>query len=100
MKPKILVTRQVFPEVVARLAQHFEIDHNASDDIMSPDLLRRRADGCTGVIRFLTEEIDAAFLDACPTAKFGSNIALGYNHIDIAQLTKRGVGATNTPGGL
>ncbi|HEX9392978.1 MAG TPA: D-glycerate dehydrogenase [Usitatibacteraceae bacterium] len=100
MKPKILVTRQVFPEVVARLAQHFEVDHNASDDIMSPELLRRRADGCTGVICCLTEKIDAAFLDACPTVKVVSNIAVGYNNIDIAEVSKRGVMATNTPGVL
>ena len=97
MKPKILITRQVFPEVVAALAQHFEVDHNASDDIMSPAQLRQRACDCAGVICCLTEKIDAAFLDACPTVKMLSNIAVGYNNIDVVEAKKRGVKASNTP---
>ncbi len=100
MKPKVLITRQVFPEVVARLSQHFEVEHNASDDIMAPEQLRSRAKGCAGVICCLTEKIDAAFLDACPTVKVVSNIAVGYNNIDINEVSKRGVMATNTPGVL
>lgn len=100
MKPKILISRQVFPEVVARLAEQFEVDHNASDDILSAEALRARAQGCAGVLACLTEKIDAAFLDACPTVKAVSNIAVGYNNIDVAEATKRGVMATNTPGVL
>ena len=100
MKPKLLITRQVFPEVVAKLAQHFDIDHNASDDIMSAEQLRQRARDCVGVLCCLTEKIDAAFLDACPNVKMVSNIAVGYNNIDIVELKKRGVKASNTPGVL
>ena len=100
MKPKILITRRVFPEIVAALSQHFEVDHNASDDIMSAEQLRNRAQGCAGVICCLTEKIDAAFLDACPTVKVVSNIAVGYNNIDVVEAKKRGVKATNTPGVL
>ena len=100
MKPKILVTRQVFPEVVAALSQSFVVDHNVSDDIMSADALRARAAGCVGVMACLTERIDAAFFDACPTVKVVSNIAVGFNNIDVAEATKRGVKVTNTPGVL
>ncbi len=100
MKSKILITRQVFPEVVAALSQQFDVDHNASDDVMSPDALRARAQGCFGVMTCLTEKIDTAFFDACPSVKVVSNIAVGYNNIDIAEATKRGVKVTNTPGVL
>ena len=100
MKSKILVTRQVFPEVVAALADQFEVDHNASDDIFTADALRVRAQGCAGVVACLTEKIDAAFFDACPSVKAISNIAVGYNNIDIAEASKRGVMITNTPGVL
>ena len=65
MKPKILITRQVFPEIIAALSQQFEVDHNESDDIFSADVLRTRAQRCAGVIACLTEKIDAAFFDAC-----------------------------------
>ena len=97
MKPKILITRQVFPEVVAALTQQFEVDHNESDDILSAGALRERAKGCAGVIACLTEKIDVAFFDACPTVKVVSNIAVGYNNIDVAEASKRGVKVTNTP---
>ncbi|MEQ1515923.1 MAG: D-glycerate dehydrogenase [Usitatibacteraceae bacterium] len=100
MKPKILISRRVFPEIVELLAQHFEVDHNESDDILSAEALRARAKGCVGVLACLTERIDAAFLDACPTVKVVSNIAVGYNNIDVSEARKRGVMATNTPGVL
>ena len=100
MKPKILITRQVFPEIVAMLLQQFEVDHNESDDILTVDTLRGRARGCAGVMACLTEKIDTAFFDACPTVKVVSNIAVGYNNIDVAEAKKRGVMVTNTPGVL
>jgi glyoxylate/hydroxypyruvate/2-ketogluconate reductase len=90
----------VFPEIVALLSQRFEVDHNLSDDIFSADVLRARAQGCAGVVACLTEKIDAAFFDACPTVKAVSNIAVGYNNIDVPEASKRGVMVTNTPGVL
>ena len=100
MKPKILLTRRVFPEIVAQLSQQFELDHNESDHILNAETLRVRAQGCLGVVACLTEKIDAAFFDACPSVKVVSNIAVGYNNIDIAEAGKRGVMVTNTPGVL
>ena len=100
MKPRILITRQVFPEIVESLSASFDVDHNASDDILTPEALRARAAGCIGVIACLTEKIDAAFFDACPSVKVVCNIAVGYNNIDLAEASKRGVMATNTPGVL
>ena len=100
MKPKILITRQVFPEVVAGLATSCEVDHNESDNIFSAGELRARAQNCVGVISCLTEKIDAAFFDACPTVKVVSNIAVGYNNIDVPEASRRGVKVTNTPGVL
>ena len=100
MKSKILITRRVFPDIVTLLSQQFEVDHNESDDILSADALRGRAHGCAGVLACLTEKIDAAFFDACPTVKVVSNIAVGYNNIDVALASKRGVMVTNTPGVL
>ena len=100
MNPKILITRQVFPEVVSGLAKTYDVDHNDSDNIFSPEELRTRAKGCAGVIACLTEKIDAAFFDACPTVKVVSNIAVGYNNIDVNEASKRSVMVTNTPGVL
>ena len=100
MRPKILITRQVFPEVIEALSQSFDVDHNECDEILTAEALRARAAGCVGVIACLTEKIDAAFFDACPSVKVVCNIAVGYNNIDIAEASKRGVKVTNTPGVL
>jgi lactate dehydrogenase-like 2-hydroxyacid dehydrogenase len=100
MKPIVLITRQVFPEIVAMLAQHFVVDHNETDEILTAEALRSRARGCAGVVACLTEKIDAAFFDACATVKVVSNIAVGYNNIDVTEASKRGVMITNTPGVL
>jgi glyoxylate/hydroxypyruvate/2-ketogluconate reductase len=100
MKPKLLVTRAVFPEVIAHLSAHADVDHNAGDEILSPAELYARAQGCAGVVACLTEKIDAAFFDNCPTVRAVSNIAVGYNNIDLAEASKRGVKITNTPGVL
>ncbi len=100
MKPKILITRQVFPEVIDFLSADFEIDYNEADDIFSADTLRARAQGCAGVMCALSEKIDAAFLDACPSVKVVANIAVGHNNIDSAAAKARNVKATNTPGVL
>ncbi len=98
--PKILITRQVFPEVIDFLSADFEIDYNASDVVLSTDALRERAASCVGVLCCLTEKIDRIFLDHCPAVKVVSNIAVGYNNIDVVEAKNRGVKITNTPGVL
>jgi len=47
-----------------------------------------------------SDKIDAAALDAAPRLKAVCNVAVGYNNIDLAACTARGILATNTPGVL
>ena len=100
MKPRILVTREVFDETLDYLAQHCEVDSNQQDSPLSPDALAQRLAGRDGVMCCLTDRIDAMLLDACPQLKAVANIAVGYNNIDLAACTARGIMATNTPGVL
>jgi len=100
MKPKILVTREVFDETLAYLAQHCEVEANQQDVAFSPDALAQRLAGKDGVMCCLTDRIDSGLLAACPQLKAAANIAVGYNNIDLAACTARGVMATNTPGVL
>ena len=100
MKPKILLTRRVFGDVVASLSIDFDVDHNQSDDILSPEQLRERARDCVGVMAFISDKIDTAFFDACSTVKVIANTAVGYNNIDVVAATTHQVKITNTPGVL
>jgi len=96
-KPSILSTRATFPETLARLREHFEVEHNPDDTIWPAQELHRRLQGKQGVMSTGTERIDAALLDACPQLKAVCNVGVGYNNVDVAACTARGVVVCNTP---
>jgi gluconate 2-dehydrogenase len=100
MKPKILVTREVFDETLAFLAQHCDVESNQQDAPFSPETLAQKIADKDGVVCCLTDRVDAKLIERCARLKVVSNIAVGYNNIDIAACTVRGVLATNTPGVL
>jgi len=100
MKPKILVTREVFDETLAYLGQHCEVESNQADVPFTADTLAQRLRDKRGVMCALTDRIDGAILARAPQLKVVANIAVGYNNIDVAACTARGVMATNTPGVL
>jgi gluconate 2-dehydrogenase len=96
-RPRVLVARRVFDSVVQRLAAHFDVDFNADDAIWSKADLIARLQGKDGAFITGSERIDAEVLDACPQLKAVCNMAVGYNNIDLAACTARGVLASNTP---
>ena len=100
MKPKILVTREVFDEVLEYLSQHFEVTSNQSDVPMDPGTLSDKLSDKEGAVITLSDRIDASLLSHCPNLKAVCNIAVGYNNIDLEACTKAKVMATNTPGVL
>ncbi|MBI4192306.1 MAG: D-glycerate dehydrogenase [Betaproteobacteria bacterium] len=100
MKPKVLVTREVFDETLEFLARACEVESNQRDIPLSPGQLAQRLADKQGVVCSLTDRIDENLLHDCPQLKVASNIAVGYNNIDLAACTARGVMATNTPGVL
>jgi len=95
--PKILIARAIFPDVVARLAQHFEVQSNQADESWTPDQLIQKLKGKQGLFSTGTERIDAALLAACPDLKICANMAVGYNNFDLEAMTGAGVLATNAP---
>jgi gluconate 2-dehydrogenase len=97
LKPKILVARRVPAAVLDLLAAHFEVDAVPGDDALSPAELRERLAGKAGVFVTGTVSVDAGLLAACPELRVVSTMTVGYNHIDLAACTARGVLVTNTP---
>ena len=94
------MTREVFDETLAFLAQHCEVESNQEDRAFEPEALARRLADKDGVMCALTDRIDDKLLARCPKLKAVANIAVGYNNIDLPACTARGVMATNTPGVL
>ena len=96
-KPRILVARSIFPETIARLEEHFEVDSNPNDESWSKARLIEKLQGKLGVFTTGSERIDAEVLDACPDLKICANMAVGYNNFDIDAMTAHGVLGTNAP---
>jgi gluconate 2-dehydrogenase len=96
-KPSILVARAVFPEVIDRLRQHFDVEHNQSDEAWPREQMPARLQGKAGVFTTGAERIDAELLAACPQLRICANMAVGYNNFDLPAMTAAKVLATNTP---
>ncbi len=99
-RKKVLVARQVFPEVVEALRARFEVEHNDEDRPWPPEELARRLRGVDGLLSSVMDRVDETVLAGGDRLTVVSNIAVGTNNIDIPACTKRGVKVTNTPGVL
>jgi glyoxylate reductase len=98
MKPKVLVTREIAPDAIARLKQHFVVFANQKDDPVTPRQLLQKLKGMDGAVTLTTDTIGDEVLAKNPQLKIVSNVAVGYNNLDVRAGTKRGVMMTNTPG--
>jgi len=85
---------------VQSLAQKFEVVHNEEDRPWVGEELAQRLAGASAAMTTVMDRFDAALLERCPKLKVISNIAVGYNNIDVAECTRRGIRVTNTPGVL
>ncbi len=96
-KPAVLVCRAVFPDIVDRLREHFEVEDNPSDEVWSPTELIRRLQGKAGLFITGTQPIDTALLQACPELRAVCSMAVGYNNVDLPACTAHGVLVSNAP---
>ena len=72
MKPKVLVTREVFDETLDYLAQHCEIDSNQQDVPLTAAALAQRLADKDGLMCCLTDRIDSAHAErVCSRAQSG-----------------------------
>ena len=96
-RPKLLVTRSVFPEVIEHLEAMFEVESNPQDDLWSADTLRAKAADKDAIFVVTSDKVDEALLQACPRLRMVATGSVGYNHIDLAACARQGVAVTNTP---
>ena len=96
-RPSILISRVLPEEAVARARSRTEVDLHEGDRPLGRTELIARLKGRQGLVCLITDAIDAPLLAACPDLKVVANVAVGFNNIDVAEATKRGVVVTNTP---
>jgi glyoxylate reductase len=99
-KPKVFVSRRIPAAGLDRIVQQCDAEVWPEQMPPSYDVLRQKVAGCDGLVSLLTDRIDAALLDAAPRLKVVSNYAVGFNNVDVAAATARGVAVGNTPGVL
>ena len=92
---KILVARGIFPDVIERLKQYFEVDWN-NGEVLGADELKRRLADKDGALT-AGDMIDASVFAAAPRLRVVSNMAVGYNNFDMAAFNAASVLGTNTP---
>lgn len=99
-KAKVFVTRGLPESTIERLAPHCELD--VWPDFMPPDYatLTEKTRQRDGLLSLLTDRVDAQLMDAAPKLRVISNLAVGYDNIDVDAATQRQIPVGHTPGVL
>ena len=94
---RIVVAHRVHDTVRARLSTIGEVIENSGDAPWDRDTMMAHCCDADAMMAFMTETVDAAFLDACPKLQHIAGALKGYNNLDVAACTERGVVITNVP---
>ncbi len=99
-KPKVYVTREL-PERGSRIIKE-RFDAEVWPEYAAPpkNVIIGKAAKVDALATLLSDKIDAEVFDAAPNLKIVSQLAVGFDNIDVKEATRRGIYVTNTPGVL
>ena len=97
MKPKVILTHRVHPEVIELLAEHCEVVPNPTPETLPLDEILQRAKDAEAIMTFMPDRVDEAFLRACPRLRVVGCALKGYDNYDVEACTRHGVWITNVP---
>ena len=100
MAQKILVTGNLPGEVMNPLKERYGVEAHAEDRPMERRQILSRIADKDGLLCMITDAVDEELLGRAPRLKMIANMGVGYNHIDVAAATRRGIPVANTPGVL
>lgn len=99
-KAKVFATHRLFEPARKILQENCEVEYWEKPERPPREEVLRRVKDKEGLVCLLTEKVNDELLQAAPKLKIAANVAVGFDNIDVAACTKRGVVATNTPGVL
>ncbi|GAB2549696.1 2-hydroxyacid dehydrogenase [Rhodanobacter koreensis] len=94
---RVWVSRPLFPEIVTKLDQHFEVVAESTDQKRTTEQLKKILAGFDGALLGLNDRVDAAVLEDNNRLKAIANLGVGYNNLDIPAITRASIIASNTP---
>lgn len=94
----VFATRKLPEEISTSLKQHVNLtEWHSAEQPMTKEELLEAVQEADGIISVLSDPLDADVLQAAPNLKVISQLAVGFNNIDVQEATKRGIRVTNTP---
>jgi glyoxylate reductase len=100
-KKKIYITRRIPDEAIKLLQEHFHVEINPQDRVLTREELLQSVKGKDAVLCVITDKVDKEVFEAAGVkCRIFANYGVGYNNIDIASATENNVIVTNTPGVL
>lgn len=100
MKPKVYVNRLIPEEALKKLAQSCDYRIWEGELTVPRDVLLKEVPEIDALLSLLTDKIDAPIMDAAPKLRVISNMAVGFDNIDVREATRRKIVVCNTPGVL
>jgi glyoxylate reductase len=99
-KPRVYVTRRIAQKALDMIADVAEMEVWPQEIPPPYEVLLKKVQDIDGLLALLTDKIDTALMETAPKLKVISNLAVGYDNIDIPEATRRGIVVGNTPGVL
>jgi phosphonate dehydrogenase len=91
MKPKVILTHWVHPEIIEMLQSVAEVVPNMTRETLPREEVLARARDADALMAFMPDSIDGDFLDACPKLKIIGAALKGYDNFDVDACTRRGI---------
>jgi len=99
-KPKVYVTREMPERGLNIIKQKFDAEVWPEYAPPPKKVIIEKAAKVDALATLLSDKIDAEVFDAAPKLRIVAQMAVGFDNIDLAEATKRGIYVTNTPGAL
>ncbi|MEL4897064.1 hypothetical protein [Crocosphaera sp. Alani8] len=97
MKPKIVITHWVHPEIIERLSKYTTVIANQTKETLPRAEIIRRAEDAQALMVFMPDCIDHQFLEACSQLKVIAGALRGYDNFDVMSCTERKIWFTIVP---
>lgn len=97
MKPRVVITHRIHPEIIELLTPHCELVLNQSGDTLPAEEILRRSRDADAIMVFMPDRLDADFVRACPRLKVVGAALKGFDNLDVDACTAHGVWLSFVP---